>query len=340
MKVLLKKTLSKSAKILGLDLLTGLANQRLFLPFYHTVSDDDLVHVKYLYPVPTIKRFKTDLDFLLKNFKPVSYTFLHDYVKNKNAIAENCFFLSFDDGLREFYDVVAPILVHQGIPATCFINTAFIDNRDMFFRMKASILIDTITRKELSAGQKKAVTGIFNQHNLTYNSASDLLRITDQNKEILDTLAPVVGVCFAEYLATHQPYLTTNQIHELIQQGFSIGGHSVSHPYYPMLPEEAQVKQTVDCLSYLADNFNIQERLFSFPHTDFNVKKTFFDKIRDHVDLSFGTAGLKLDLLETNLQRTPMEVPGYSSAEEIVKTEYLYFILKRVVGKHKIHRSW
>ncbi|MFH1159526.1 MAG: polysaccharide deacetylase family protein [bacterium] len=339
MRTILKKTLAKFAKILELDLLIGLANRHLLLPFYHTVSDDDLVHIKYLYPVPTIARFKTDLDFLQKNFKPVSHTFLHEYVKNKNTITENCFFLSFDDGLREFYDIVAQILLHQGIPATCFINIAFIDNKDMFFRMKASILIDKINKKELSFEQKKVVVGIFNQHNLKYNSAFDLLRITDQNKEILDTIAPIVDVCFSEYLSKHQPYLTTNQINELIQKGFSIGAHSVSHPYYNMLPEETQVKQTLDCLHYLIDNFKIKERLFSFPYTDFDVKKTFFDKISNAVDLTFGTASLKLDLIKTNLQRTPMEVFGYKSAEDIVKPEYLYFILKRLVRKHVINRS-
>ena len=339
MKTILKKWLSKPAKALGTELLTGWSGQRLLLPFYHMVSDDDPVHVKYLYPAPTTKRFKADLDFLRRHFRPVSHAYLTEHVRNRLAIKENCFFLSFDDGLREFYDVAAPILEQRGIPATCFINTAFIDNRDMLFRMKASILIGKIKINPLTPGQKKLFTDIFNQYNLRYNDASDLMKVTDHNRELLDAAAAAVEVSFPEYLSTHRPYLTTSQIHELVRRGFSIGAHSVSHPCYQILPEEMQVRQTLDCLDHLATNFNVGERLFSFPYTDFNIKSAFFEKIREHVDLSFGTAGLKTDSEETNLQRISMEAPGYRSGEEIVSTEQLYFIIKRLAGKHKIRRN-
>jgi len=339
MKTILKKAISKSTKTLSLDLLIAISNQRLLLPFYHTVSDVDLAHIKHLYPIQSIAGFKKDLNFLQKNFKPVSYSFLQKDAIIKNKIKENCFFLSFDDGLREFYDVVAPILLERGVPATCFINSAFIDNKDMFFRLKASVLIERINKKALTSGQNKKLVGIFFQHGLSYNSAFDLLKIAYQNKEILDIIAPVIDVNFQDYLATHQPYLTTNQINELIQKEFSFGSHSVSHPYYNALSEDIQVQETLDCLNYLVDTFGIKERLFSFPYTDFGVTKSFFDKISNNVDLSFGTASLKQDTIPTNIQRTPMEVFGYESAEEIIKSEYLYFILKRLVGKHIIYRS-
>lgn len=339
MKKILKKNISKSATLLGLDFLIAISNQHLLLPFYHTVSDEDLAHIKHLYPIQSTLGFKKDLDFLQKKFRPVSHLFLQETVTSSKRIKENCFWLSFDDGLREFYDVVAPILSERGVPATCFVNSAFIDNKDMFFRLKASVLIERINKKALTSGQNKKLVEIFFQHGLTYNSAFDLLKITYQNKEILDNVAPVIDVSFQEYLSKHRPYLTTNQINELIQKGFSFGSHSVSHPYYNALPEDIQVQETLDCLNYLVDTFGIKERLFSFPYTDFGVTKSFFDKIGNSIDLSFGTASLKQDTISTNIQRIPMEVFGYESAEEIIKSEYLYYILKRIVGKHIIYRS-
>lgn len=85
MKNILKKCLSKPAELFGTGLLAGWSGQHLLLPFYHMVSDDDPVHVRYLYPAPTTKRFKADLDFLLRDFRPVSHEYLSEHVRNRRA---------------------------------------------------------------------------------------------------------------------------------------------------------------------------------------------------------------------------------------------------------------
>ncbi|MEA4937714.1 hypothetical protein SDC9_83224 [bioreactor metagenome] len=338
MNSLIKSILSATTDWLELDFLVRISNQRLVLPFYHTVSDQDLEHIKHLYPVTPVKRFKEDLDFFQKNFTPVSYSYLLRRIDDKSLKKKNFIFLSFDDGLREFHDVVAPILIQRGIPATCFINSGFVDNKDMFFRLKASLLIEKIANKEITAGQKSFIVELFLQNNLSYNHAKDLLKITDRNKELLDQIAPVLGVDFGEYLSVHQPYLTTPQIENLIKQGFSFGAHSVSHPYFPFLPEDLQVEQVLECLRFLQSKFKVSERLFSFPYTDYEIKQSFFNKIRQDIDLTFGTANLKLDEIPTNFQRIPMELWRSYSAERIVKTAYLFFIVKMIFNKHVIYR--
>lgn len=338
MKKQLKNILSGTTNLLKLDFLIRLSNQGLVLPFYHTVSDVDLHHIKHLYPVVTTKRFNEDLDFFQKNYTPVAWQYLLESVRDKSLRQNRNFFLSFDDGFREFHDVVAPILIQRGIPACCFINSAFVDNQDMFFRLKSSILIERIQKKELTKGEQHFIVNIFNQHHLKYTCAADLLNITDQNKAILDAIAPVVGVSFSEYLSVHQPYLTTSQIESLIKQGFSIGAHSVSHPYYPALSEDVQIEETKECLLFLKNKFHVTERLFSFPYTDFEIKRSFFNQINQFVDLTFGTANLKLDEFETNFQRIPMEIWGSKNAQSILKSEYLFYILKKLLGKHMIER--
>jgi peptidoglycan/xylan/chitin deacetylase (PgdA/CDA1 family) len=335
----LKKKLAESSRLLGLDFLIKVSNQGLLLPFYHTVSDRDLLHIKHLYPITSVKRFNEDLDFFQKTFKPVSHKYLLESVENKSLRKEKTFFLSFDDGLREFHDVVAPILKNRGIPACCFVNSGFVDNKDMFFRMKASILIEKILKKDLTLGQKNFIVEIFEQNELKYQKATDLLKINDANKHILDTLAPVLDISFSEYLSVHQPYLTSDQIDNLIQQEFTFGVHSATHLYYPDLTEEMQIEQTLNCIQFMTEKFKIKENLFSFPYTDFEIKKSFFDAIKNEVELSFGTANLKLDEIETNFQRIPMEIWDRKSARSIVKSEYVYFIIKMMLGKQIIHRS-
>jgi peptidoglycan/xylan/chitin deacetylase (PgdA/CDA1 family) len=246
------------------------------------------------------------------------------------------FFLSFDDGLSEIYHTIAPILMEKGIPATFFLNTDFIDNKDLFYRLKTSILIEKIIEEGISDSQKRAISHLLKIIGINYNLPKDLLKIDYQTKEVLEEIAAVVNVDFKEYSKEKSPYLTTTEIKSLINQGFNIGAHSCSHPFYFLISEEDQVSETLNSISFLKEKFNVAVNMFAFPYTDFEVKKSFFEKISSEVALSFGTASLKLDTVSTNFQRIPME--RKNSAEEILKEEYLLFILKKLVNKHQIIR--
>jgi peptidoglycan/xylan/chitin deacetylase (PgdA/CDA1 family) len=145
---------------------------------------------------------------------------------------------------------------------------------------------------------------------------------------------------FENFLKDYKPYMTSEQIRSLIAQGFSIGSHSCSHPYYEDLSIEKQVSQTVDCLDVLQKDFQIKEKLFAFPFTDHGVSKKFFEQILDSgkIDFSFGGAGIKKDIHPRQFQRIPMEGWG-ASAEQIIKSEYLYYLLRAPLFRNTIKRN-
>ena len=322
---------------MGLNFLIKCSGQHFVSPFYHLVSDELLPHIKHLYPILSVKRFNEDLDFFEKHFRSIDAATLVENVKSGNNFAGNNFFLSFDDGLRQFYDVVAPILLQRGISATCFINTAFVDNKDMFYRLKASLLIEKLNNNSISCTTISFINALFAPAGLTYTQPADLLKITFQTRNILDKVAEIVEVDFQEFLNKQKPYLTSVQIMKLKEQGFTIGAHSVSHPYYVTLSEDEQVGQTLESIEFVKERFQSESLLFSFPFSDFGVTFSFFDRIANQVDMTFGTASLKLDSVKSNLQRIPME-NNYRNAKATIKTEYLLFILKKWMGKHIIYR--
>ncbi|HNM29493.1 MAG TPA: hypothetical protein PKN40_06950, partial [Chitinophagales bacterium] len=49
------------------------SGQQIIFPFYHTVSNDDLPHIKHLYRWRNVQEFESDMDFLLRNFTPLHY---------------------------------------------------------------------------------------------------------------------------------------------------------------------------------------------------------------------------------------------------------------------------
>ncbi len=325
--------LSKGISIIPTQLLQNITNQRLILPFYHTVSDKEMPHIKHLYPVKGVKAFINDLDFLLKHFAPIDYTEFKELFHNNKKPRKPAFLLSFDDGLKEFDDVIAPILLKKGIPAICFLNSGFIDNKDLFYRYKSSLLVDKVKKEP---GLINKISTLFEDHS---NIIQNILSVQYQNKAVLDEIAKLIQYNFNDYLSNQSPYLNSEQIISLISKGFHFGAHSINHPEYQYIELQEQVRQTKESIQYISNKFSIENKIFSFPFTDYNISKQFFSHIRENdiVDITFGCAGQKKDIISNNFQRIPFEMNNLS-CKQIINGELLYYLLKMPFGKNIINR--
>lgn len=342
MRTLLKNFLGISFAVVPLGSLIRLTGQKIVLPFYHAVSNESLPHIKHLYSIRSVKKFTEDLDFFLKHYQPVSFSELMGLLKGSGKLNKPVMALSFDDGLKEVYDIIAPVLLKKGIPATVFINPAFVDNRDMFYKYKAGLIIDRL-------GKISHPENLFEIINARLGSAIStkpamvrkILNVSYEQRNVLDSIAGVLDIDFNTFLKIRKPYLTSDQIQQLMKQGFQVGSHSMDHPMYNSLSLDEQLRQTVESMKWIANKFNPGYRFFSFPFIDDGVSADFFDSIyvKDEqlVDLSFGSAGLKREKYPFHLQRIPME-KSKLGADFYIRGEYVYYILKSFVGKNVVKR--
>ncbi len=315
----LKGFLQASLKRRDFSKLLSTINYPCWMPFYHAVSNEPLAHITHLYPVKSVISFEKELDFFLKHFNIVSQSEINIRKGEKPNL-----FLSFDDGLIEFDQIIAPILWKKGIPATVFLNSAFVDNKDLFFRYKASILATKL--------EDKSSKDIHNQ-------TSELLKIPYSEQELLDDLAKDMGINFQEYLKKNPIYLSTDQIKYWNQKGFDFGAHSQDHPLYEKLSLKDQLSQTTNCIKELESQLDFTINSFSFPFTDYGVYPTFFNQLKKEYPqlITFGTAGLKLDPIEGHFQRLPMDDSIGEVSDFFLKNIQRYH-LKRMVGKHVYKR--
>lgn len=295
----------------------------LFLPFYHVVSDN---HLPYIcnYPYRNTTEFEKELDFFLHHFEPVSLS----EIVNKKTSSKKSFHLSFDDGLKQCADVIAPVLLKKGIPATFFINTAFVDNKSLFHRYKASLVYNKIKNSSLDE-----VKTILKENSL---SQKNLLQTNTSQSAVLDNLAKLLQIDFDAFLKTEAPYLTSQQIHTLHKQGFSIGAHSHTHPEMWTLSQEQQLEEIKTSINWIVRNFNPKIKAFSFPFTDDGIRADLLTRIFEEniCDITFGTAGLKYDSFENHLQRYPVEQNGNFILN--LKAEWVYFKIRQLTGKAKV----
>ncbi len=317
-----------------------LKNQ-VILPLYHAVNNIAPSHLKYLYRVKSVDEFRKDVEGLLKIARPVSLGEIIENARNRKAFIEPVFHFTFDDGLREFHDIVAPVLLEKGITATCFLNSAFIDNKEMFYRLKSSLLIEKLHNTVSGSSHWSNYHEWLRKNNLkqTYYQKV-LLSIQYNSRHLIDELADILEVDFKDFLAAEKPYLSSNQIEDLIKKGFTFGAHTIDHPDFQYLSEAEQFDQTSRSVDLICKRFNLDYKVFSFPYTDAYVNTSFFKKLNEEkiVDLTFECAGMKKDSIITNYQRIPMEI--YSdSAFGILKKEIVYNKMLGFFGKNIIFRS-
>jgi peptidoglycan/xylan/chitin deacetylase (PgdA/CDA1 family) len=280
-----------------------------FLPMYHLVTDDgeEVAHTRHLYRHRCARQFEADLDLLLRAFTPISLDALVEHLEAGVPLPRRSMFLSFDDGLRQQFEIIAPILLRKGVPATFFITGDFVDNATLFYRFKASLLIDALTGAEERLleriGSRLRLPG--SDH---ARCVGAILRVGHANRGVLDELAEILELDFDEYLARQRPFLTADEISSLVAAGFAVGAHSLDHPHYAELPLDEQLRQTRESVDYVRSTFGAGPAAFAFPFSDEGVGRPFFEN-------AFSTGGLAVSFSSgsraqpwpRNLGRTMMD---------------------------------
>lgn len=289
------------------------------IPFYHTISDREIPHLKYAHKYRNWSKFKSDVFFLTKYFKSASS--IDELLNDKNS-----FMLTFDDGLAECYEI-SKYLKHHNIQAIFFICSDFIDNKEMMYVHKISLLLyvyDKLDYSEQLILNKKCYSlGILNSNAFREEISS----LTYQQKFVLDQLAEIMEVNFADYLKNEEPYLTSAQINEMIKDGFYIGAHSLDHPYFHLLNEDEIIFQMDNSLKFL-DKYNINYKYFAFPFSfndsliSQNLRENIFGKL---ADCTFGTRGFGKKNTSTFIQRFCLD-----SLEESFES----FLIRSLMGHY------
>lgn len=301
-----------------------LSGVSLVVPFYHIVSDTAVPHVSHLYRFKTIAEFTADLEFLLRRFEPVTLRDIVDALNGTRTLSRFCFHLTFDDGFREMHDIVAPILQRAGVPATFFLNTAFLDGGGLAHHNALSVLLERLQsrRDRVSERTLRHLESILPP---VTTDCSDLrariLSIRHAQKSLVRLLAEKLEVDLDQYVRETRPHLSSEQVQALLHGGFTIGAHSHDHPLYAELSLAKQLDQTRMSIDLLRTRFSVNTKAFAFPYNDDGVEAAFFSEVfsEPFLEVSFGTSGLVSHFHERNIQRISMEKTSAPAARILAR---------------------
>jgi len=238
-------------------------------PFHHLVSDVPVPYIDKLYAFKNSGQFAADLDYLLRHFQPFTLEEVIAQMSTGRPFEKKGFLICFDDGLRQVYEIAAPILLRKGVPAALFLNSAFVDNKEIFYNFKKGLILDKLDRLPVNAAFLLESGRLLQQKIDTLRQLRTVIRSVNYlNRQRVDELGPLFGLDFELFRRQERPFMTTPEINDLIAKGFAVGSHSVDHPLYALVPLKEQIRQTRESTDWTTKTFGLPYKAFAFPHID------------------------------------------------------------------------
>jgi peptidoglycan/xylan/chitin deacetylase (PgdA/CDA1 family) len=311
-----KRLVSLALRPLPLVVVRVITGLDLTVACYHAVTDEPPAHLKHVVPCRSVATFQRDLNFLLRHFRPVALSDVLEHVRSNRPLPSSALLFTFDDGLREFQDFIAPICLQMGIPATLFLTTDALLQKQLLYRHKASLLADQLAaRFQERASPRGAATQLV---------PDDILSLDYTQSRLLDTIAEELDVDFHAYLHNTRPYLNVEHVQDLIHRGFTVGAHSIDHPPYAVLPIEEQLRQTRESVATVHDLFSINYKVFAFPFTSDGVPAEFYDRVfaDSTADLMF-CLGRIASRDSRNIPRVWLDASSDRSVDTMLRDSYV-----------------
>ena len=217
---------------------------------WHQVTPlfDPLRHHRHTWT--ELKQFETQIDYLTAKFGILP---LNDAIGrlNRGVLRGSCAALTFDDGDISIADNVVPLLRERNLPATFFINSAYLEDRRSYWFPILSYLC-TVE----NSGLQGALPEDLKEKALHLRTTDDPIyyRAVRDRLEQLASLVPNLGsrLISAEWLA------------DLDGVQFAIGAHGHEHQRFSMMPSEWQLDNLRENVRVLSQ-FKAYRPIFAVP---------------------------------------------------------------------------
>ncbi len=177
--------------------------------------------------------------------------------------------VTFDDAYRDNYETAFPILKHEGVAATFFVTSGFIDAPKLSWWDDIAWMVRTsrLRGMELPAWFDSPI--VFDEPDR--EAALRVLLRRYKSMPSNDAPAYLAAIASASGTGRCPPevgsslWMTWDMLREMKDAGMTIGGHTVSHPVLSGMTAEKQEYEIMECGRRLASELGEPMRYFSYP---------------------------------------------------------------------------
>lgn len=267
---------------------------RCLVVMYHYVHDTNPLPRSAAVETPkgihglTSAQFDAQLDRLCRTLEPIDWPRLYAWTQGRIDLPERCFLLTFDDGLADHIQTVAPILKRHGLRGVFFVPGVVLAAQRLLtahaLHMLLSILDERTLERELvdrldALGQGDLWKTLDHAaaESLYHYEAPGLARIKFFVNVVLspDLRDAIVHALFERHVGSltrwaEHWYLGWDDLIELQAEGHTIGGHGYSHEPYSSMTPDARRRDLRQCATVLRNGLGPDIRPLSFPFGRFD----------------------------------------------------------------------
>ena len=228
----------------------------------------------------TTSDFETQLKYLLKHYTILSLEELVENIYKRKPISKKAVVLTFDDGYKDNYLYVYPILKKYGVPATIFLTTGPIDSGELFWWDKITYVLRHTIREVLTLDGIDSYPLKSNNERLRAASTliKGLAKLPEPQKSLLiEKIVNMSGVNIPAGLGK-EINLTWDEVREMSHGGIAIGAHSVTHPLFSILSPEEVKKEIIQSKKDIEGKIDRAVTAFSYPGGKYSSETTQFLK--------------------------------------------------------------
>lgn len=239
--------------------------------------------------------FLSQMEYLAKNFQVISLNEALSRSKNREFHFDKQVVLTFDDGLKNNFSVVYPVLKRLALPATFFICPGLIESGSWVWAYEIGQRLLSCNRNEFDN-----VKSLINVPVNNVDDPNDLPASVEWILEWMKTLwignrkeiENAIRNATKHYAPSVQEEeafdnMTWDQLKMLSKDIITIGSHSISHPILTKISYDEMVYEIVESKKWLETELNRQIELFCYPNGIFDEK--IVDVVKNNYIAAVGT---------------------------------------------------
>ena len=210
--------------------------------------------------------FRQQLRTLKKYFRLITLAELAEQIKSESVETDQVV-ITVDDGYQDFYDIAFPVLQEEGVPATFFVTTGFIDGRIWLWPDLLEYALEHTNRDELNLIAYGAASTASLDNEAGRRDAWDVLveyllnRSIDNRSQELQKICDFLAVKCPDSPTSGYESVNWDEIRVISEAGIEIGAHTINHPRLTCL-SDIELRSEIS-----GSKIRIEEKLGKQVHT-------------------------------------------------------------------------
>jgi peptidoglycan/xylan/chitin deacetylase (PgdA/CDA1 family) len=215
---------------------------------YHSILEEQ--HPQPFRYHHTSEEFAGHLEWLGRNSEPVGLDGVRKWLQGKWTNSKPPALITFDDGYRNNSTIAASLLSRKGMPAIFFLSTDYIGRNRVLWAdiLFARIVAWTSDTLRLPEGTTAIVPEPGAQRvALAFRVLQSCKDSPEENRlEYLEYLAGETPAADVKLAPQIQDFMSWDEARGLVQRGYELGSHTVTHPILSRIDSEQLERELVE----------------------------------------------------------------------------------------------